>query len=104
MGTAELADWRARLRAAIDQTGKKHSFIASQAGIAPATLSRLLNGRSRADFEHVAGIALAAGVTVSWVLDEPHRGFELSMEERETVLAASVILLGKLRGPDERSP
>jgi transcriptional regulator with XRE-family HTH domain len=83
--------WRERLSAAIERSGKKHSTIAWEAGIAPETLSRVLNGtHARPSFETVAAIAHACGETVGWLLDE--RPFILSAEERRRVRTAVVIL------------
>jgi transcriptional regulator with XRE-family HTH domain len=56
--------WRARLRAAVDRSGKKHGLIAEDAGIAPATLSRVINGKhAHPRLEIVASIAHACGET-----------------------------------------
>jgi len=73
-------NWRKRLRAAVDRSGKKHSAIASEAGVDPTTLSRILNAHMRPTFDTVVSIAHAASETVGWLLDE--RGFSLSAEEQ----------------------
>jgi transcriptional regulator with XRE-family HTH domain len=86
--------WRARLREAVDATGKKHSWIAREARIAPATLSRILTGKHRhPTFESVVRVAYVCEVWVAWVLGEPGRGIELTEQERKTLRAAREILL-----------
>jgi phage repressor protein C with HTH and peptisase S24 domain len=75
-------NWRERLRAAIDRSGKKHSAIARDAGVAPATLSRILtSAHLHPTFEAVVKIAHAANENVGWLLDE--RGFTLSADEQK---------------------
>ncbi len=75
-------NWRERLRAAIDRTGKKHSAIAREAGIAPATLSRILtSAHVHPTFDAVVRIAHAVNENVGWLLDE--RGFALSADEQK---------------------
>ena len=73
--------WRERLRMAVDRSGKKHSAIARDARIAPATLSRILNGKMTPGFETVVRIARAVNENVGWLLDE--RGFSLSGDEQK---------------------
>jgi transcriptional regulator with XRE-family HTH domain len=75
-----MDDWRGRLREAIDSTGKKHAFIAEEAGIDPTTLSRILTGRIHPRFGTVVGIVHICGESVGWLLDE--YGFTYSKEER----------------------
>jgi SOS-response transcriptional repressor LexA len=76
-----VADWRTRLRAAIERSGKKHSAVARDAGIAPETLSRILNAvHAQPSFDTVVRIARAVNENVGWLLDE--RGFSLSVEEQ----------------------
>lgn len=77
------ANWRERLRAAVERSGKKHSVISMEAGVDPATLSRILNGHMRPSFELIARIAHAVNENVGWLLDE--RGFSLSAEEQKQV-------------------
>ena len=69
----------------------KHSIIALDAGIAPETLSRILNGgHSRPMFETVVRIVHATGHSVGWLLEE--RGFSFSPDEvRELRKAAAII-------------
>lgn len=74
-------DWRARLRLAIEKSGKKHSAIARDAGVAPETLSRILNSRIGPTFETVVRITRAVNENVGWLLDE--RGFTLSSDEQK---------------------
>lgn len=76
-------NWRERLRAAVERSGKKHSVISTEAGVDPATLSRILNGHMRPSFETIARIAHAVNENVGWLLDE--RGFTLSAEEQKQV-------------------
>lgn len=72
--------WRARLRVAISRSGKKHSVIARDAGVAAGTLSRILNDRMQPTFDTVVRIARAVNENVGWLLDE--RGFALSGDEQ----------------------
>ena len=83
--------WRARLREAVDRSWMKHAAIAREAGIAPATLSRILTGRSRRPgFALVVRIARAAGESIGWVLGE--RGYALSNHQRQRVRETLSIL------------
>lgn len=82
--------WRERLRQAIDQSGKKHSTIAWDAGVAPETLSRLLNG-TQSHFETVVRIAHACGTTVGWLLDE--HGYALSAPQRRQLRDAAALII-----------
>lgn len=75
------ANWRERLRAAVDRSGKKHSVIAMEAGINPATLSRILNGRIRPALETIGRIAHAVNESPGWLLDE--EGCFFSAEEQK---------------------
>ena len=71
----DLSDWRARLRLAVELSGKKHSIIAEDAGITRATLSRVLTGaHGKPQFETIVRIAHAAGENVGWVLGESRSG------------------------------
>ena len=74
-------NWRGRLRAAIEKSGRKHSAVAAEAKIDPTTLSRILNGHMQPTFETIVRVARAAGENVGWVLDE--RGFALSSDEQK---------------------
>ena len=74
-------DWRERLRAAVKRSGKRHSVVAREAGIAPETLSRILSAsHAQPAFDTVVRIARAVNENVGWILDE--RGFPLSTEEQ----------------------
>ena len=76
-----VVDWRERLRAAVDKSGKKHSVIARDAGVAPETLSRILNAaHAQPTFDTIIRIARAVNENVGWLLDE--RGFSLSSDEQ----------------------
>ena len=91
-----MNDWRARLRAAVQRSGRKHSAIARDAGIAPETLSRVLNySHAHPGFETVARIAHAAGETVGWVLDE--RGYALSSAHVRRLREASAAIAEAIR-------
>lgn len=73
--------WRDRLRAAIARSGKKHSAIAHAAGVAPETLSRILNAaHQQPSVETVVRIAHAVDENIGWLFDEP--GFTLSADEQ----------------------
>jgi SOS-response transcriptional repressor LexA len=75
-------NWRERLRAAIERSGRKHSAIARDAGVAPETLSRILTAAHlRPNFDTVVRIAHAVNENVGWLLDE--RGFALSADEQK---------------------
>ncbi|HEV7573452.1 MAG TPA: helix-turn-helix transcriptional regulator [Thermoanaerobaculia bacterium] len=92
----DLADWRERLREAIQRSGKKHYLIAEDAGVTRATLSRILTGaHSQPKFETILRIAHAAGENVGYLAGE--RGFSLSSEQRVRVQAAAVILIDLTR-------
>ena len=92
-----MDEWRVRLRAAIDRTNKKHSFIAEEAGIDPTTLSRILTGKmKRPSFVNIARIAHAAGTTVGEVLGE--RKVEFTAEEIAVLSRARDILMVRLAG------
>ena len=74
--------WRKRLRTAVLASRRKHSAIAADAGIAPETLSRILNAAgAKPAFETVVKIAHAVNESVGWLLDE--RGFALSSEQEK---------------------
>jgi len=88
-------NWRERLREAIYRSGKKHSTIAEDAGVTPATLSRILTGKSRPRFDTFVRIAHAVGETAGYLLGE--HGFDFSREERETVQAAAMTLMDLIR-------
>ena len=75
-------DWRERLRAAVKRSGKKHSVVARDAGIAPETLSRILSAsHAQPAFDTIVRIARAVNENVGWILDE--RGFSLSSDEQK---------------------
>lgn len=74
-------DWRQRLRVAVERSGRKHSAIARDAGVAPETLSRILNAtHAQPSFDTIVRIARAVNENVGWLLDE--RGFSLSADEQ----------------------
>jgi transcriptional regulator with XRE-family HTH domain len=90
----DLADWRARLRLAVELSGRKHSIIAEDAGITPTTLSRILNGwHARPAFESIVGIAHAAGESVGWILHESRA--PLSAEETEKMREIAKFLVSR---------
>ena len=69
------------MRAAVKRSGKRHSVVAREAGIAPETLSRILSAsHAQPAFDTVVRIARAVNENVGWILDE--RGFPLSTEEQ----------------------
>lgn len=89
---SEHHPWRSRLREAIRRTGKKHSVIAWEAGIAPETLSRILTGHHpRISFDVVVRVTHATGQTVGWLLRE--RGYCLSAEERAKLRDAAATII-----------
>ncbi len=74
-------NWLERLRLAVDRSGKKHSVVARDAGVAPTTLSRILNARMNPTFTTVVRITRAVNENVGWLLDE--RPFALSADEQK---------------------
>ena len=91
-----MNDWRARLRAAVQRSGRKHSAIARDAGIAPETLSRILNAsHARPGFETVTRIAHASGEAIGWVLNEP--GYALSSDQVRRLHDAAALIASTLR-------
>lgn len=101
-----MTTWRKRLREAVRDSDLTQAEIARRAGIAPETLSRILTGGIvRPEFSTIVRIARALRVRVGWLLDEPGQqgGIELTKKERETIIAAGVILLDAMkRGYGER--
>jgi len=92
-----MVDWRARLRDAIDRSGKKRYLIAEDAGITATTLSRILTGEHvQPRFETILRIVHAIDENVGYVAGE--QGFSLSNEERAKVQTAAVILIDLTRG------
>jgi transcriptional regulator with XRE-family HTH domain len=78
-----MEEWRVQLRSAVERSGRKHAAIAYDAGIAPETLSRVLNAsHARPAFGTVVRIAHAAGHSVAWLLGE--RGFLTLARSGET--------------------
>jgi transcriptional regulator with XRE-family HTH domain len=75
---------------AVERDGRKQAAIAWQAGIAPETLSRVLNG-ARPHLDTIARIAGACGVTVGWLLNE--HGYALTDAQRRTLRAAAVVII-----------
>jgi transcriptional regulator with XRE-family HTH domain len=89
-------NWRARLHEAINQSGKKHSIIAEDAGITPATLSRVLTGvHGQPRFETIMRITHAVGERVGWVCEE--EGFSLDNHQRAKVRTVAGILMDMTR-------
>jgi SOS-response transcriptional repressor LexA len=90
-------NWRDRLRAAIDASGRRQNAIAESAGVSPETLTRVLNGfHAQPAFDTVVRITHALGENVGTLLDEP--AFSLDAEQRAELrrvlgyLAAAVTL------------
>ncbi|HJQ38236.1 MAG TPA: XRE family transcriptional regulator [Thermoanaerobaculia bacterium] len=84
-------DWRERLKTAVAKSGKKQSVIARDAGVAPETLSRILNASlPNPSFDVIVRIARAVNENVGWLLDE--RGFVLTMEEQKQLRDVARIL------------
>jgi SOS-response transcriptional repressor LexA len=94
-------NWRDRLRMAIDKSGKKHSAIAADAGISPATLSRILTAaHDRPTLDTIVRIARALNESVGWILDEP--SFYLSADDQRKLHDAVRILDTSLRSAGRR--
>jgi len=74
-------NWRERLRAAVDASGRTQSAIAAVAGVNQETLSRVLSGiHVHPAFDTVVRITHALGENVGTLLDEP--AFLLDAEQR----------------------
>lgn len=87
-----MADWRERLRLAVERDGRKHSVIAREAGLTPETLSRVLTGaHNRPQFETVVRITHACGTTVGWLLSE--HGYSLSTQQRRQLRDAAAVII-----------
>jgi transcriptional regulator with XRE-family HTH domain len=94
-------NWRDRLREAIARSGRKHSAIAHDAGIAPETLSRILSAANRhPSFETIVRIAHAVNENVGWLVNE--RGFSLSTDEEKQLRKVARILNDALAAGDRR--
>lgn len=75
-----VTTWQERLRDAVVRSGQKHSIIALDAGVAPETLSRLLNDpHQRPSLDTITKVAHAVNENVGWLLGE--RGFMLSARQ-----------------------
>jgi transcriptional regulator with XRE-family HTH domain len=86
-----MQDWRARLRLAIELSGKKHSTVAWEAGVTRATLSRVLTGRhTQPAFDTVVRITHAVGENVGWILHESRA--PLSAEETDKMREIAAFL------------
>ena len=80
-----------RLRSALEAKGMRHSWVASEAGITPATLSNILTGRtSDPSLSVVLAIAEVIGEPLSALLGE--RPESLLESEREVLRQAIDIL------------
>lgn len=90
-------NWRERLRAAVKRSGKKHSLIAMEAGVDPATLSRVLNGHIQPNFDTIVRIAHTVNENVGWLLAE--HGFALSSEEQRQLRKVARVLEDAALGP-----
>jgi len=97
------SEWRARLREAIERSGRKHEVIAWDAGTRPETLSRILHAHHvRPYFETIVRIIHAAGESVGWLLYE--RGYRISMKQRHQLRTAAAIVLNMTGGDDGEWP
>jgi SOS-response transcriptional repressor LexA len=91
-----VLSWRARLRMAIEKSGKKQSAIAADAGITPTTLSRILTAaHERPTLDTIVRIARALNESVGWILDEP--SYVLSADEQRKLHEAVKILESSLQ-------
>ena len=96
-----MLNWRARLREAIEKSGKKQSAIAADAGITPTTLSRILTAaHERPTLDTIVRIARALDESVGWILDEP--SFYLSADDQRKLHDAVRILDASLRSAGRR--
>ena len=95
------ADWRERLRAAVERSGKKHSAIAREAGVAPETLSRILTAtHHKPTLDTIVRIARAVNENVGWLLGE--RSFTLSNDEQKQLRKVVRFLDDMLTGATQR--
>ena len=93
----KTSDWRERLRAAVQRSGRKQSAIARDAGVAPETLSRILTSAlQRPSFETIVRIAGAVNEKVGWLLEES--GFALSSDEQKQLRKVASFLDDMLTG------
>jgi hypothetical protein len=93
-------DWRDRLRVAVERSGRKHAAIAWAAGIAPETLSRVLNAvHAQPAFDTVVHIVHATGHTVGWLLAE--RGYSLSPDQVRDLRRAAAIIEDATKTPNQ---
>jgi len=91
-----VLSWRDRLRTAVEKSGKKHSAIAREAGVTPATLSRILTTAHRhPTLDTIVKIARALNESVGWILDEPT--YFMSADEQRKLHEAVRILETSLR-------
>lgn len=89
-----MNDWQARLRLAIERSGKKHSVIAREAGIAPETLSRILNDPNASPLVGTfMSIVRAADESIGWVLGESGYDFSWYELRRMREVAARIVVL-----------
>jgi transcriptional regulator with XRE-family HTH domain len=87
-----MNDWRERLRLAIELSGKKHSTVAWEAGVARATLSRVLTGRhAHPTFDTVVRITHAVGENVGWILHETRAPLSAEETEKMSEIAAFLV-------------
>lgn len=87
-----MQDWRARLKLAVQVSGRKHAAIAWDAGITPATLSRVITGANEhPGFDTVVRITHAVGENVGWILHESRA--PLSAEETEKISEIAAFLV-----------
>ena len=99
----QCAAWRERLREAVERCGEKHSVIAFDAGIAPETLSRILNATNAfPGFETIVRITHATGNTVGWLLGE--RGYSFDPEEVRQLRRAAAIIATATKASRDGAP
>ena len=93
-------DWHDQLRIAVERSGRPHASIASDAGIAPTTLARILNvPHANPHFETVLRIVTALGVRLGWLVGEP-RGVELTDDEVK-MFENVIAILDKIAPPQK---
>lgn len=89
-----MQDWRARLKLAVQVSGRKHAAIAWDAGITAVTLSRILTGsHAHPRFETIVNITHAVGENVGWILHETRA--PLSAEETEKMREIAAFLVSR---------
>jgi transcriptional regulator with XRE-family HTH domain len=80
--TAELGDWRARLRGCLARSGKTRSQVCSEAGLNPAYLTQILEQKGATPrIDNLHKLARVLGTSVTYLVD----GIELDARSRNVL-------------------